>query len=161
MAKPTVPQLAETPKEAFGDYIRELEDDYYGWYAKASNRNKVAFVILQGTAILAGTGTAVVAALVKELEALRLVLVLLPLLGTFVTALLAQTRVREVLAIRELGREQVQRLISDAKAEYAATSANADMHFTQLHKKLIADVSHIERQQALNALSIIQAPIPK
>lgn len=157
----TAAQLAETPKEAFGNYIRELEDSYLGWYARASSCNKILFVVLQGTAILAGAGTAVVAGVARDLDGLRVVLVLLPLVAAFATALLQQTRVRQVLELRERGREQVQRLISDAKAEYAAPSRDADPHFTRLHKALVDEISRIEREQALNVLSIVSALTPE
>ncbi|RKG89831.1 hypothetical protein D7W82_05985 [Corallococcus sp. CA049B] len=161
MEKRMAAQLAETPKEAFGNYIRELEDSYLRWYARASYCNKILFVVLQGTAIVAGLGTAVIAGKASDLEDSRFVLVLLPLLAAFATGLLEQTRVRQVLALRENGREQVQRLISDAKAAYAAAPRDADQNFTQLHMKLVDEISRIERQQAFNVLSIVSARPPE
>lgn len=156
MTKRSDVQLAENPKEAFGRYIIELETEYYDWYTTASNRNKYMFVALQCLAIVSGAATAIVAAIVSDTnrKEWRLVLVLLPLLGTFATALLAQTRLRDVLALRERGREQLQKLISNAKVEYAASSPDTDVHFTRVHKTLVEEISRIERQQALDVLSI-------
>lgn len=160
MEKRTAAELAKTPREAFGNYICELENNYLGWYARASYCNRVLFVVLQGTAILAGLGTAAVAGLALDAKASRFVLVLLPLLAAFAAGLLEQTRVRQVLALRERGREQVQRLISDAKAAYADPSCNAEGVFTKLHKTLVDEISRIEQQQALNVLAIVSARLP-
>src|SRR5262245_918390 len=115
-------RLSHNAREAFAAYISELEDNYATWYRSATNFNKIAFVVGQAAAILAGIVTAFLAALINEQQfvTLKWLLVLLPLLGASATALLAQTRVRDILALRENGRQQIQALIDEAKASYAA-----------------------------------------
>ena len=153
--------LPENPKDAFARYILELEHSYQPWYERASRFNKIMFVIGQGTAILAGATTAFVAALVvdkQEFAEVKWLLVLLPLVGAFATALLAQTGVRDILALRENGRQQIEALIDTARAAYAARAASEEA-ITKLHNDLISEVSRLEKQQALDILSIV-VPVP-
>jgi hypothetical protein len=145
--------LPDNPKKAFERYILELERSYRPWYKWASSLSKTTFVIGQATAILAGAATASVAALATKLDNVKWLLVLLPLVGAFSTALLAQTRVRDILALRENGRQQITALIDKAKAAYAAASDEAA--FSKLHTDLISAVNHLERQQAIDLLAII------
>jgi hypothetical protein len=151
--------LPENPKDAFARYILELEHSYQPWYERASRFNKIMFVIGQGTAILAGATTAFVAALVGEqgFAEVKWLLVLLPLVGAFATALLAQTRVRDILALRENGRQQIEALIDTARAAYAVPAASEEA-ITKQHYDLISEVSRLEKQQAVDILSIV--PIP-
>lgn len=150
-------KLQDNPKDAFEQYILELEREYRPWYERASAFNKIMWVIGQSTAILAGAITAFVAALVTEEQFgnLKWLLVLLPLVGAFATALLAQTRVRDILALRENGREQIQALIDTAKAAYAARAASGGQDITNLHMGLVNDVGRLEKQQAVDILSIV------
>jgi hypothetical protein len=150
--------LPDDPRTAFETFIMQLEREYQPWYDRASNRNKILLVIGQGTAVLAGAATALIAGIVRQDQFLDLkwLLVLLPLLGAFATALLAQTRVRDILALRESGRQELQALISMARADYAeAVGAGNRETLTGLHKRLVDDVGKIEKQQASNVLSII------
>jgi len=150
-------KLPNNPKDTLEQYILKLEREYAPWYKRASMFNKIMWVIGQSTAILAGALTAFVAALVGEgqFANLRWVLVLLPLVGAFATALLAQTRVRDILALRESGREHIETLIEAAKATYAANAAPEEKDITNLHMGLVNEVSLLERQQAVDILSIV------
>jgi hypothetical protein len=150
-------RLPDNAKEAFEQYILKLEREYAPWYKRTSTFNKVMWVIGQSTAILAGTITAFVAALVGEREFadLRWLLVLLPLIGAFATALLAQTRVRDILALRESGREHIETLIEAAKATYAGIPRAGEQDVTDRHMHLVNEVSRLERQQAVDILSIV------
>src|SRR5262249_6810406 len=96
-------RLPNEPQGGLEQFILELEHDYYPWYDRASTFNKVMWMIGQGTAIVAGAASAVVASVLEpaELPTFKWLLVLLPLIAAFATSLLVQTRVREVLALRE------------------------------------------------------------
>ena len=144
-------KLSDSSRDAFEQYILMLERDYAPWYRRASSFNKTMWVIGQGTAILAGALTALIAALVNEAQfaSLKWLLVLLPLIGAFATAMLAQTRVRDILALRESGREQIETLIESAKVAYAANAATGGQELANLHLGLVSDVSHLEKQQAV------------
>jgi hypothetical protein len=146
-------ELPDTPRQAFERYIVELENEYLPWYARAANTNKIWWVIGQSTAIVATGATVFIAGLVdKDLfTQYRWLLVLLPLVGSFATTMLAQTRVRDILALREAGREHVQALISKAKVNFAALKDN---EVSEAHAKLVDEVSRIEKSQAANILSI-------
>lgn len=145
------------PKAALARYITELETNYLPWYERSSRRLQVLWGIGQMTAILAGIGTSVLAAMASErtfsdYAPLRLAIVLLPLLGTLASALLGQTRAKELLGLREQGREVIQRIVSQARADYASAANNSET--SALHRALIAAVSDLERAQSLNFLNI-------
>ncbi|HLG13801.1 MAG TPA: hypothetical protein VJH03_04635 [Blastocatellia bacterium] len=150
-------KLPDNSKDAFEQYVLKLEREYAPWYKRASTFNKVMWVIGQSTAILAGAITAFIAALVGEgqFANLKWLLVLLPLVGAFATALLAQTRVRDILALRESGREHIETLIEAAKATYAANAASGVQDIANLHMGLVNEVSRLEKQQAVDILSIV------
>jgi hypothetical protein len=156
MANPTV--LADTPKDAMSQYIAELERNYYPWYGRASERLKRTWSIGQAVALLAGVLASVLAAAANEQSLarfgwIRTGLIILPLIGAFTSSLLAQTRVRELLALRERGRESMQALISKAKADYAATASD-NARLAALHTTLVDAVSRIEQSQAADFFSI-------
>jgi hypothetical protein len=149
--------LPDNPRVALAEYINELEREYQSWYNRATDFHKTMLVVGEWVAIVAGASTAAIAGLSGDsLPSLRWLLVVLPLVGAFATALLTQTRVRGMLAVRERGREQFQRLISTAKAEFAAAAAAANNGLlTDLHERLAAEVSDIEKTQALGMLAIV------
>src|SRR5437016_4721181 len=110
------PTLPGTAKEGLQHYIHELETLYYPWYETAAQRHFYVWVAIQAIAISAGVAAALVAALANGQQLLgvgtvRLLLVVLPLLGSTASALLVQTRVRDLMALREQGRQRVQHLI--------------------------------------------------
>jgi hypothetical protein len=151
--------LADNPRDAIGRYIAELDQSYRPWYERASSFNKIMLIVGQGTAILAGATTAFVAALVDQavLNEYRWLLVLLPLVGAFATALMAQTRVRDILTLRESGRREIQVLIDSGKASYASRSTSDD-EISKLHRDLIVEVARLEERQAASILSMVVSP---
>lgn len=156
--------LPDNPKDALRDYILELERNYYPWYRKSSTRHAWAWGIGQGVAIVAGILAAVLAAAAREdtfesFGRLRTALILLPIIGAVASALLAQTRVRELLALRERGREQMQALISQARADYAAASHDFD-ELSAIHRALVAQVARLEREQAAEFLTVAPGASP-
>ena len=149
--------LAADPKSACESYIATLEREFQPWYNRASNVDKYLFAFLQLVAILAGAGTSVLAALAPDLQGAKWALIVLPLVGALATAIVAQTRAADILALRERGREQFQSLVSQARADFAAVGAGRPDDFTSLHKRLVNETSEIEKQQATDLLSIARS----
>src|SRR5690242_8600013 len=46
--------VLDSPKAALADYIVELDDVYYRWYERATNRNYALWAVAQGAAIASG-----------------------------------------------------------------------------------------------------------
>src|SRR5262249_37393221 len=89
----------------------------------------------------------------------RTSLIVLPIVGALASSLLAQTRARELLALRERGREAMQALISRARADYAAAADDHDRQ-ASLPASLVEEVSRLEREQAAGFLSIAPGGTP-
>jgi hypothetical protein len=150
-------RMPDEPQRALQAYIEHLENEYQPWYERSSRRNKIALVVGQAAAILASAATAFIAGLADDatLPTVKVWLVLLPLIGAFATALVTQTRVREILSLRESGRERITTLIQAAKAAYAANAAAGATALTDVHLALIDAVSELEKQQAVDILSLV------
>lgn len=154
-------KLPDKPKDALAAYILELETYYYSWYESASRKNFYFWQTMQIVAVVAGFATAIVAALLDHLQGvgetfLRLLLILLPLLGSFAATLLVQTRALERKVLREQGRQAFQGIIAQAKADFAA--ATDDTELTTLHHQLIESVQAIEAQQVVEFVKIAPHP---
>jgi len=65
---------------------------------------------------------------------------------------LVQSRIAELEALREKGRQGIQRLAAQARADFAA--AATPQQLSEIHKNLIAAVTALEEEQArgFNAL---------
>jgi hypothetical protein len=153
----TTKPLPDQPRESLEEYIRELEDDYYPWYDKASRRNKYLWMIAQVTVIVVGFATAIVAALANDLSLVsitmpRLLLIILPIISSFAATVLVQARLLERKMLRERGRQTIQGLIARAKVDFA--QAKTDESLSEIHKKLIKAVQDLEERQALEAGSL-------
>src|SRR5712675_2196955 len=99
------PALADNPKEALANYIRELDDTYYKWYDRKQRRYKRMWQVMQTLTIVAGFGTSIIAALMREesfrgLAWGRVVLVILPSIGALASTLLIQMKTLEIMALR-------------------------------------------------------------
>ena len=155
-------EMPDNPKEALKQYITELDSRYYPWYERASRRLKWMWGIGQATALLAGVLASVIAAAAREetfahFGFLRTILIVLPIIGALASALLAQTRARELFTLRERGREIMQALISRAEADYAAASDDPE-RLARIHVELVNAVSRLEREQAANFFSTVPGP---
>src|SRR5262245_52911716 len=108
--KTELPSIPDDPKAALSDYITELKNEYCKWYDMASDRNYKMWALAQGCTVLAGVASSLLAALMNEQQFrdygwLRIALIVTPLVGTLASTFLIQTRVRDLLALREFGRE--------------------------------------------------------
>lgn len=150
--------IKDNPKEALEGYIKELEADYYGWYESAMIKNFWIWSIAQGVAVVAGLVTAVVAALASEdtfrsFGFLRMILIIFPLIGTFAATFLLQTRVRDLFALRERGRQAIQFVTTTGKARFAAATKKEE--FTAIHLEMAAVVEKIESEQNTGFFSVV------
>ena len=154
--------LAATPQQALADYIAELESDYLPWYERAAARNFWSWFIAQGIAFLAGVATSILAAVMND-DAFkgytwgRLVLIVLPALGSIASTFFVQMRVAEFEDLREQGRAAIQRLIAIGKQRYAG--ATSPETYSEVHGWLIDEVSKLEAEQ--NRRFQILAPRPR
>jgi hypothetical protein len=152
-------QVAANPKEAFELYLEKLQKEYYPWYDKASDRLKLWWGVGRGIAIMASVAASTLAAtldtnLIMDNSSLRVPLVLLPIIGTIASSILLETRVRDLLSLRSDGLEAMQNLIEEAKARFAAAQSNTQQ-LSEIHLGLIANVSKVEREQAMGFRAII------
>ena len=157
MAKVTS-RVFDTPRDALAAYIDELETNYYDWYARKQVSYARVSMVLRAIAVSAGLGTAIVAALLQDEYFKgfgwgRIILVVLPIVGSFASTLLAQTRAFELASLREQGRETIQYLVSLAKTQFAAIKD--DSGYTALHQQLVQHVHRLEQQQHVGFLSAL------
>ena len=146
-----------SPKEALAAYIVYLEGEY-SWYDNASKRNFWAWTVAQVVVVCASLATAGIAALAKEdtfkaYSRLRILLIVVPLVGAFASSVLLQTRIRDLLALREKGRQAVRTLIDLGRAEFAA--ANTPERYTTIHRDLAAKMDQLDKEQTLGFFALV------
>ena len=144
-------KLEDNPKEALEAYLRYMWTGYYKWYEAAVATNQRVWLATQAVAIVAGFGTAVLAALsaqqsVREMLFLRLTLIVLPLVGTLAGSIAANTKVAAKWALREQGRQAMQRLVDSGRQRFAAATTPAE--YSEIHASLIKAVEAVEAAQA-------------
>lgn len=144
-------QIFTKPMDAAQALIKELEFDYYPWYKKSKNRNCYAWYACQYFSLVAGFGTALIAALdqgglAESLgDANHWLLVLLPFLGSMTATVLVQSKVFLRYQLRERGRVEVQWLVLHGKGQFAA--AKTDEEYAQLYGFLSSKIDEIEKMQ--------------
>jgi hypothetical protein len=146
-----IPEIADNPKAALESFIRELETFYYPRYDRAATRNYYTWFVAQALSLVSGFATAVLAALLRE-DQFRswsighIILVLLPLLGSLASTFLVQSRIADLEALREKGRETVERLANEARVNFAAASSPEE--YTEIHRTLVSEVGILEQEQS-------------
>src|SRR5207302_1617302 len=95
--------------------------------AKIAANDDLQRYVAQAVTVVAGVASSLLGALMSEQQFrdygwLRVALIVTPLIGTLASTFLIQTRVRDLLALREFGREAFQALESRARAEFAAAT---------------------------------------
>ena len=153
-----IPKIADNPKTALESFIHELEIYYYPWYDSATSRNYYAWFVAQAFSLLSGFAAAVIAAVMREEQfkswsVAHIAIIVVPLLGSLASTYLVQSRVAEMEALRENGREVVQRLANQARVDFAA--ASTPEKYTEIHRSLVAEVSTLEREQSRGFQRII------
>ena len=156
MSTSAIEPIADTPDAALKRYIAELRDVYSAWYYRATLIHSWAWGIGQTVAIVASLLAALVAGLTTK-ESFgwisRTLLVALPLIATFASSLVLQTKSRELLSLRERGRERIQALVSKAEADYAGANGN-EVRMTEIHRALVDAVSQLEREQSVEFFTV-------
>jgi hypothetical protein len=151
-------QVADTPKAAAERFIAEDLEDYRDWYEAAAKRNYYFWSGAQCLSIAAGFLTAVLAALLPlpqfaSSNAAHVALVLLPLIGALASTYLVQSRIGQLLALRENGRIAVERLKASARTRFAAARQPED--YTRLHESLAEELSALEQNQAKTFFTVV------
>jgi len=146
-----IPKIEETPKAALASFIAELEEYYYPWYDSETNRLYYFWTGAQWLALISGFASALLAACLKGEQISdwgygRIALIVLPLLGSLASTFIVQSRVGELEALRESGRETIQRLANQARVDFAA--ATSPEQFTEVHRDLVTAVSALEKEQS-------------
>lgn len=157
MPQPQPPALADSPKQALANYIHELAKNYYPWYDRKQRGYKLQWQVLQTLTVVAGFGTSLVAALLEEkyfsgLRWGRLLLVILPSIGSLASTLLIQTRCLELMALRERGRRTMQYLLSFARLRYAALAEPAEI--TEFHHWLVQQTAKLAEEQVAGFMAL-------
>jgi len=145
-----MPIIHETPKEALQAYITHLETAYYKWYEASVRRNYVLWLCCQILALVAGFGTSVLAALLKQ-QLLSggsgaWVVIILPFLGSIASTVVVQSRVYERWRLREEGRVAFQGLVTEGRRRFAGAASPAE--YSDIHKCLGEEVARIEKEQS-------------
>lgn len=153
-----IPVIADNPKTALQSFIVEMESYYYPWYDAATTRNYYTWFSAQALSLVSGFATALLAALLHEEQFKiwgvgHIAVVVLPLIGSLASTFLVQSRISDLEALREKGRETVQRLSNEARVNFAA--ASTPEQYTALHHALVSAISNLEQEQSRSFHRII------
>ena len=143
--------LADNPKKALVDFLRELREEYYPWYASSSTWHYRIWLPIHLIGLFSGFATAILAAIAteewfKNYSAIRILLILLPALGTALTTVAVQSRLHERYQLREEGRRKIQDLWNEGRRRYAAATTPED--YTAIHAEMTKQVDQIEKEQS-------------
>lgn len=76
----------------------------------------------------------------------RLLLIILPIIGSLASTYLVQSRIKDLSALREHGRITVENLKSLAILKFA--SAKKDEEYSEIHNWLIKEITNLESRHA-------------
>ena len=142
--------LTEDPKEALATFLNDLKNGYYPWYDARVDQLRLVSVTVKALGMIVAFATTTIAAFatkenMEQMPWMHLALVVLPLIGALLAAILAQWRIVEGYQLREDGRRSVQHLINIGRAQYAA--AKEPQNFTDVHLDLAGKLNLVEREQ--------------
>jgi hypothetical protein len=149
--KDSADKLEDNAKDALEAYLRYMWRGYYKWYEKAVADIRFYWLLTQTVAIVAGFGTAVLAALSQDAwfqdsRVCRILLMVLPLVGTLAGSIAANARLGAQWTLREQGRLAMQRLVDSGRQRFAAAKEPAE--YSEIHASLTLNVDKIETWQA-------------
>ena len=148
--------VALTPcRDELSRYIARLETEYRPWYQDASNRQYFFWKACSLIALLAGFGTAIVAAFMKEgqfADSGRLLIIFISTFGGIATALLTQFRFQELENLRESGLIELEDIIAFARGRLASAPDEAACHAA--YEEVRAKVNALELSQHRTATEI-------
>jgi hypothetical protein len=154
----TPKKLEDNPKDALEAYLRYMWSGYYKWYESAVASNQRLWLGTQAVAIAAGFGTAVLATLsgepwFRDASLWRVALTMLPLVGTLAGSIAANSKVAARWALREQGRQAMQRLIDSGRQRFAAATTQAE--YVDIHASLTKAVDAVEVSQAEGCFPLV------
>jgi hypothetical protein len=163
MARRDVP-LANNPKDALDVFLIDIHDIYYVWYEKSVNRHNRLWLPITWFGLFSGFATSIIAALAteesfKHFTIIRILLVVLPALGSALISISVQSGLQERYQLREMGRRGVQKLWNEGRASYA--EATTPEQYSSIYRDLAARLDQIEKQQAIGFFSIAAASVSK
>jgi len=85
---------------------------------------------------------------------LRTFLILLPLLSTLAALFLMQTRIRDLLSLRERGKQDIRTIIDYGLAEFAAVK-DYEQRYTTIHRDLVEKMDKIDKEQSKGFFTIV------
>jgi hypothetical protein len=147
----TPKKVEDNPKDALEAYLRYMWSGYYKWYESAVASNQRLWLATQAVAIVAGFGTAILAALsgeqwFRDSSFWRVSLIVLPLVGTLAGSIAANSKVAARWALREQGRQAIQRLVDSGRQRFGAATTPAE--YSEIHASLTKAVDAVEAAQA-------------
>jgi hypothetical protein len=121
------------------------------WYVSAARRNNAMFILTQAVIIGSGAATILLSALLKPAAFAnwgsgRVLLVILPAIGTFVSTLSVQFALRQMASLRENGRIKVEELSAESRRRFASATTNEQ--YAEVHQWLASEITLLEREQS-------------
>jgi hypothetical protein len=143
--------IPDNPKAACEKYINELDEEYYSWYSREAACHIKKWNIITRVATLSGFVAALFAAIFQYEQLNRFVwaqiaLIILPMLASLASTYLVQMRISELIPVWERGRRDIQNLIAQGGAKFAAASTSAE--YTAIHLWLVEQAHGIELEAA-------------
>jgi len=137
-----------TSCEELKRFVEELRTAYEVWYAKSVHRVMRAYSLLQMLSLLAGFLTSILTALTTT-QAFgtnwRIVLIVLPSIGSLAATVLLQFRVYDLWHLREEARIAFQDLVNEGRKRLAA--AKTDHKCFEIHESLQLRATAMEKEQ--------------
>jgi len=129
-----------TSCEELKHFVDELHSGYEMWYAKSVRRVMLGYSFLQALSLLSGFLTSILTALTtKETfgTSWRVVLIILPSIGSLAATVLLQFRVYDLWHLREDARIAFQDLVNEGRKRLAAARNEKECFdiYESLHKK--------------------------
>lgn len=137
-------------KEGLEQFLEELEKDHLRWYERQQSRHYILWIVLEVVSVAAPLLTTIFAGIASALgvfdrASVKIILTTLPALAVASSSMLARLGVREMESSRELGRQEFEVLLRNAKVDLRCAATTDDL--IALHRKLISECARIDGQQ--------------
>lgn len=123
----------------------------YAWYKKATFRNLIAWYALQFITVLSGFLTSILVALSNNeylnSKTWKIILIILPAIGSFAYTIIIQFRVYELWNVRDKGRFMYNNLYAEFYGQLLLCKSEDE--YKNLFNKIIRTTSQIEQEQSL------------
>jgi hypothetical protein len=152
-------QPADSPKAALAQFIQELHETFHAWYDRSVRRHYRTWLPLQLITLLSGFGTSILAAIMSDAAftdfgAGRVVLVVLPAVGSAASTIAVQARLYDRYQLRERGRLGVQALYLEGQRRFAAATTPAE--YSDIHGDLESRLNLLESEQGAGFFSFLK-----